>query len=359
MKPVRSVYTPTLLLLGFVTLAVPARASGQDPCPSASAIDAEAGWVAYQANDMAAARMRFDAALARCDNDQYSRTGLGYVELREGRTEQADGLFTQVVFAEPNNVDGLVGLGLAQWRIGDLEAVRDYFSLVLQLSPDHPTAVEYLERIEGQVLGTAPERDSLTLSSELSYPARTAGDRFEIRTPEGWRPFYIKGVNLGAALPGRHPSEFPDSATYARWLRGMADMNANTVRVYTVHPPAFYDALHDWNVQNPDRVLWLVHGVWTELPKDDDFGSSEFEGQFFSEMHDVVDLLHGRADIEPMAGHAFGYYTSDVSPWTLAYIIGREWEPFSAMAFDSIRAGESGFQGQYLTVSGGNALGKV
>ncbi len=353
MKLVRPV---TLAPLLIAVLLSPFEVRAQDPCPAASTADAEAGWAAYQQNDMAAARIRFDAALARCDNDQYSRTGLGYVELREGNTAQADTLFSVVVGAEPNNVDGLVGLGLVKWRTGDLAAVRDHFVLVLELSPDHPTAIEYLERVSGQVLGVAPDRGALVLPGELVYPARTAGDRFEVRTQEGWTPFYIKGVNLGAALPGKHPSEFPDSMTYARWIRGMADMNANAVRVYTVHPPAFYDALHDWNVQNPDRLLWLIHGVWTELPPDDDYGAAAFEREFFSEMHNVVDLLHGRADIEARPGHAFGYYTSDVSPWTLAYIIGREWEPFSAMAYDSIRGGESGFSGQYVTLSGGNAL---
>lgn len=356
MKPVRRPWTVPLLPLLFATLGAPLGIVAQDPCPSASAIDAEAGWTAYGTNDMVAARSWFDVALARCDNDQYARTGLGYTELRDGNTAQADGLFTVVLTTEPNNVDALVGLGLARWRVGDLRAVRDNFTLVLELSPEHPTAIEYLDRISGQLLGVAPERAPLVLPEQLSYPARTSGDRFEIRTERGWTPFYIKGVNLGAALPGKHPSEFPDSATYARWIRGMADMNANTVRVYTIHPPAFYDALYDWNTRNPARTLWLVHGVWTELPKDDDYRGADFEGEFFSEIHDVVDLLHGRADIEYRPGHAFGYYESDVSPWTLAYIIGREWEPFSALAFDSIRAGESGFQGRYVTVSGGNAM---
>src|SRR5690606_6067557 len=49
-------------------------------------------------------------------------------------------------------------------------------------------------------------------------------------TPEGAHdlvlagPDHVKGVNLGAALPGRHPSEFPDSATYAQWIDDIAAM---------------------------------------------------------------------------------------------------------------------------------------
>src|SRR5690606_35532045 len=122
---------------------------------------------------------------------------------------------------------------------GDLERVALHFGRVLELDPGHATAADYLGRVEGQVLGRAPERPPLVRPDDLRLPARVRGDRFEIRTPAGWRPFWIAGVNLGAALPGRFPSEFPDSATYATWIRRIAGMNANTVRVYTIHPPAF------------------------------------------------------------------------------------------------------------------------
>lgn len=325
----------------------------QDTCPGASGVDTEAGWGAYAEGDMDGARARFDAALARCPDDHYARTGLGYVLLRAGDVQRATALWTTVVAAQPANVDALTGLGLAAWRTGDLESVRTRFERVLELVPDHATALDYMGRV---TLGPAPDRPPLALPDSLVYPARTNGARFEVRTADGWTPFYIKGVNLGAALPGRHPSEFPDSLTYAGWIRAMAEMNANVVRVYTIHPPSFYQALHDWNTRNPERVLWLIHGVWTELPHDHDFAGSAYQTAFFREMRDVVDLLHGRADIEPVPGKASGYYTADVSPWTLAYIIGREWEPFSAIAFDSIQGGRSGFQGRFLTVRGGNAM---
>jgi tetratricopeptide (TPR) repeat protein len=344
-----------LLSLVWLGSALPtASALGQEACPRASGADAEAGWAAYASNDVEAARVRFEAALARCPGDQYARTGLGYVALRVGADSVAVRQWGVVVAADPDNVDALTGLGLAAWRRGDAEGVRERFARVLELVPDHPTALEYLGRIT--LTGVAPTRPPLVLPDTLEYPARTNADRFEVRGPGGWSPFYIKGVNLGAALPGKHPSEFPDSATYARWIRSMAEMNANVVRVYTIHPPAFYQALHDWNSSHPERALWLIHGVWAELPAKHDFAAPAYEGAFFAEMRRVVDLLHGRADVQPRPGHAAGYYTADVSRWTLAYIIGREWEPFSAVAFDSIQGGRAGFEGRYVTVRGGNAM---
>jgi tetratricopeptide (TPR) repeat protein len=108
---------------------------------------------------MKEARRRFEAALARCDGDQYARSGLGYVSLRDGDPGEAERLWTVVLGAEPDNVDALVGLGLARWRAGDIDAVRQYFRTVLRLQPEHPTALEYLERVGGADPEAAPPDD--------------------------------------------------------------------------------------------------------------------------------------------------------------------------------------------------------
>jgi hypothetical protein len=97
----------------------------------------------------------------------------------------------------------------------------------------------------------------------------------------------------------------------------MAEMGANTVRVYTLHPPAFYNALAAHNAGHPDRPLWLMHGVWAELPPDDHYYDEAWQADFFGEMERIVDVIHGRADVAHRPGHASGYYTADVSRWTL------------------------------------------
>lgn len=339
-------------------LALPARAlAAQESCPAAAGPDAEAGWAAYREGDMVQARARFRAALAHCPGDPYAATGMGYVALREGDAAVAREWFSRTLEARPDDVDALVGLGLLAWRQGDLEEVRRRFTRVEELAPGHPTAREYLGRLPAE-LGPAPERAPLTLPDSLVVRARAHGDRLEVRTSRGWEPFYVEGVNLGATLPGRNPSEFPDSATYAAWIEGLAELNANAVRVYTIHPPSFYQALRAHNLRNPDRPLWLIHGVWTELPDSqrNDYLAPAFEEPFFADMRRVVDLVHGRADVAPRPGHASGFYTADVSAWTLAYIVGREWEPRSAMAFDSVRADFTSWDGAYVSLRDGNPM---
>jgi hypothetical protein len=177
-----------------------------------------------------------------------------------------------------------------------------------------------------------------------------------VRTQGGWRPIYLKGVNLGVALPGRYPSEFPtDSATYADWLEQISGINANVVRLYTILPPAFYGALRAWNLKHADRLLWLVQGIWAELPPANNFANLTWEQGFQAEMRRVVDLTHGAAAIRSRPGHASGRYDADVSSWVLGYIIGREWEPFAVRAFNARHSGGS-YQGHFLRVKRAPAM---
>lgn len=351
-------FSPPLLALGLALCALassPSPVPAQSGCPAAADPAADAGWARLRAGDLAAAERELAAAVRRCPAHVDARTGLGYVALRSGDAAGAKRRFDAVLADAPDAVDARVGRGIVAWREGDLAGVRSAFLRVRELDPDNAEARDYLARLPEGV-GPAPARPPLVLPDSVVYPSRAHGDRFEVRTARGWAPFYVKGVNLGAALPGKHPSEFPDRATYARWIRQMAEMGANTIRVYTIHPPHFYAALRDWNVARPDSALWLIHGVWTELPPEDDFDDPRWEGEFFGEMRRVVDLLHGRADVAPRPGHASGFYTADVSPWVLAYIIGREWEPFSVVAYNRLREGRRGWSGRYLTVSGGTPM---
>ncbi|MBX6365969.1 MAG: tetratricopeptide repeat protein, partial [Gemmatimonadetes bacterium] len=324
-------------------------------CPGLGNAAAARGWAALRAGKLDAARRAFEAARGRCPAHVGARTGLAYVALRAGNEREATSLFDAVLATDSGAVDALVGRGVLAWRAGDLARVYALFERVRRLDPSRPEAAEYLARLpEG--FGPAPARLPLVVPDTTVYWSRAVGDGFEVRTARGWAPFYVKGVNLGSALPGRNPSEFPDSATYAEWVRGIGELGANTIRVYTLHPPSFYRVLAAYNAAHPDAPLWLIHGVWAELPPRDDYDDPAWKAGFEREMRDVVDVLHGRADIAPRPGHAGGHYTADVSRWTLAYIIGREWEPHSVQAYQALRPAPPAWAGTYLTVAGGTAM---
>jgi hypothetical protein len=261
--------------------------------------------------------------------------------------------FQEVLGAAPETVDALVGLGLVAWQRGDSAAAVSAFQRVRAVEPGNPAALEHLDRLGAL---PPPPRPPLSLPDAVTVHARARGSRFEVPDRDRWRPLYVNGINLGAALPGRFPSEFPDSATYAEWIAGLAAMGANAIRVYTIHPPAFYDAVLAHNVAHPSRPLHVIHGVWAELPPGHDYRHPAWMAEFFAEMRRVVDVLHGRADLPRRAGHASGHYFADVSPWVLALLIGREWEPFSVLEFNHRRARDTVWAGRYVQVSGGTPM---
>jgi hypothetical protein len=307
------------------------------------------GWALYQQGHADSAHARFRDALEQCPRHPDALTGMAYTVLRSGQIDDAETYFRAAIDVAPGAADAWFGLALVARRRGNANAAQEALRQVLAIDPARADARDMLAATE------PPERPPLVLPDTTELRSRTHGDSFEVLVDGTWRPFYIKGVNLGAALPGKFPSEFPDSATYAGWIEGIAEMGANTIRVYTIHPPHFYEALASFNRAHPEQWIWLIHGVWTGLPPNHDFSDSTWNAEFTAEMHRVVDLLHGRADIEPRPGHASGFYTANVSPWTLAYIIGREWEPYAVVAYDKAHPGRRTWEGTYLTVVDGTA----
>jgi len=332
----------------------PALLSAQTLCSAAVDSALESGWRAYRADSLPAALSRFARAHELCPDNLDATVGLGFTLLRSSQPRRADTLFGEVLAKNARNSDAWEGRARAALRLGDTARAVAAGRRALALAPGSGELRSLLDRIapEWHRLPTKPAR-----ASTLQLVSRTRGQRFEVNSPGGWRPFYIQGVNLGVALPGRYPSQFPtDSGLYAGWLDTLASMHANTLRVYTILPPAFYRALRAWNLTHPDGLLWLVHGVWTELPPKHDFNNRAWKSEFQREMRRVVDLVHGAAAIPARRGHASGSYDADVSPWVLGYIIGREWEPFAVKAFDERNSGAQTHTGRYLSVKTGTAM---
>lgn len=317
------------------------------------------GWSASRKGDAVGAEAEFKRALSLCPGEAGALTGAGYAAMRRGRLTEARGFFQRAVTADPTSYDAVAGAGMADFRAGDLPTARRRFERALQIVPRDSVALSYLARIPEQEV-VAPRRDHVRPPTTMVV-ARTGKRVIEISDAAGrWSPTWIKAVNLGAAVPGKYPSEFPpNDSTYERWIALLAGMGANAVRVYTIHPPHFYAALRTWNIGHPARPIWLIHGVWTELPPgahQEKYDDARWLELFRGEMRRVVSVLHGDAAIRRSPGHASGVYRADVSPWTMAYIIGREWEPYSVVAYNASRPNRTSFRGKYLTLQGGNAV---
>ncbi|SDO57293.1 hypothetical protein [Alkalicoccus daliensis] len=167
-------------------------------------------------------------------------------------------------------------------------------------------------------------------SADISYSSRVAEDHFEVYQDGEWVELPIKGVNMGMAKPGYAPGEAAITrAEYRRWFEQIGEMNANTIRNYTLHPPAFYEELLSYNLE-AEEPLYLFHGVWIDeepLEKTRDAFTPEIIEKFEKEMLTVADVIHGNAQVEQVPGHAYGNYQADISPYVIGWIIGIEWYP--------------------------------
>ncbi len=165
-------------------------------------------------------------------------------------------------------------------------------------------------------------------------------------------PINIKGINLGVALPGKFPSELtPSYEMYYEWFQLIRDAGFNTIRLYTLHYPRFYKALRDYNLANPLSPLLIIHGVWLEEELDGYPSDLFYLNEVFTqEIHDIIDCIHGNNTIEHRYGKAYGAYDADISPWVLAYIIGREVSPFEIETTNEVHSDLTSFNGKYLSI---------
>jgi hypothetical protein len=353
-------FATSILALALLA-SPPATAQQRSSCDVAAAnASIDAGWTAWRENQIARADSAFRRGVVRCREARRGWTGLGYVALRRDQLPLAVARFdTAFAVDSTRDADEAIGLGLATFRLGNYRRARAAFALADSLAPGDSLVRDYLRRIPVSVY--AADLPARPRPAALRVAARTGRRVLEVPDGRGgWRPLWVKAVNLGAALPGKHPSEFPpDDGTYDGWIRDIAELGANSIRVYTIHPPHFYRALRDWNLANPDSALWLIHGVWTELPpgsKEEKYDDVAWNAEFLAEMRRVVDLLHGHAAIPHRPGHASGMYTADVSVWTLGYILGREWEPYSVAAYAALHPTQRSYRGQYVQLRDGNAV---
>jgi hypothetical protein len=186
----------------------------------------------------------------------------------------------------------------------------------------------------------------------------TDSNSLVIRTDDGIMPIWIKGINLGVGVPGTKVWELAATREdYDRWLPMMKEAGFNTIRVFTLHYPRFYDALRAYNLQHPDDPLYLMQGVWLEQELDgfeDDFYN--LTDHFDQEIRENVAAVHGNAEISPRTIKAHGTYTSDVSEWTIGWIIGREMLPNEVITTNVRNSGQRTYNGEYLSITDVNPM---
>jgi len=90
-------------------------------------------------------------------------------------------------------------------------------------------------------------------SGSIQLNSRAQGDYFYIKTGGIWQRTFLKGVNMGLSLPVSSLDHVEISYdVYLDWFYDISRMNANTIKVFTIMNPDFYNALYDFNEKNQD-----------------------------------------------------------------------------------------------------------
>lgn len=223
---------------------------------------------------------------------------------------------------------------------------------------EHRQVTLYISDYDIPLIEKAGPRILEEHAAKASYTSRCVGDHIELRqarlsegtTVYDWTPFFMKGVNLGVAMPGHFPAGFSlDEQGYYYWLTEIAAMNANSVRTYTILPPEFYYAFARYNRDHANKPLYLFQGVWAVVPQEEDYLGEEYMSAFKREIRDALDVLHGNAILPKRPGHAHGVFGADVSAYVGGIILGREWEPV-AVSVTNLTNPQRSYRGDFVSV---------
>lgn len=276
---------------------------------------------------------------------------LGKAALQKAHYQEAVNIFKRLL-VQRKDTNVWINLGHAYMGLEEYAAARWAYYKALDIEGDNPIAVKAVNDIEANI--SARSRQKYPQRRDVRF--RALRDRFEQRAGNNWKPFFVKGINLGLGLPGYFPGEYPiGKKTYRRWFEQMSHAGFNAVRVYTIQSPAFYEALYEHNEKNDN--LFLLQGIWAELPHDNNFSGEKYLSKIREHIGEIVKVVFGNTTLPERPGLPHGAYTCDVSPYTMAFVFGREWESCAVGAYNKLQnSGPSPYEGTFLNISRGTAF---
>lgn len=327
--------------------------------PNSTAIMVLKGWNHLKMRQYEAARGNFSRAARINPRLVEAKLGLVYLDLESGqgrvRLEEIRSLLNQ----EPGNKDFRLAAATALHQAGENRESAAIFRGLLgrdkygELARKNLEEMYGLERLNEEIPSDLPPR---VRPNGLRVDFRAYGQFFQRRNGNSWENFYVKGINLSPGTPGHFASDPPTLVeSYLQWLQQISELGANTIRTYSLLPPAFYRALQRHN-ENPNRSpLYLLQQIWLVGPEDTNLFVPKVGIASREEIAWVIDAIHGHGDVPMRRGHANGLYDVDVSPYVLGYLIGRELEPHLVQANNGENSERKSYAGKYVSIAEGNA----
>lgn len=192
-------------------------------------------------------------------------------------------------------------------------------------------------------------------TSDINVYSKAFNRYFYLKDEDGYKCVYLKGVNMGLTLPTTDLGGGADIPynTYIKWFSDIKNMGANTVKVFTVMNPDFYNALYDYNINNPNAPLYLIQGIWINENDmthiGDAFGQNgKILSNFKRSVRETVDIINGNSDYTSYGKIDPAIYDKDLSPYTVGYVLGLEWQPDFIINTNANNEDKPQFEGDYL-----------
>lgn len=289
--------------------------------------------------------------------------GLAEAYLANYRFKEATSLLEKLRIKYPNNGEVLLLLGEVYYKKGDNIKAGRLYQYMIQKKLDEDEAEKRFRELVGLPKDEPPLQVDLThfpynKPDEMQILFRTHHDYFEVSREGEWHAVYLKGLNYSTASPGHYVSDPPkDFKEYAKWLKIIADMNCNVVRLYTLCTPAFYQALKVHN-ETYEKKLWLFQEIW--LPERDprfqaikeafNLEDISWTEEMKKEITYAIDVLHGKGNVPYKKGRSSGIYLADISPWVIALGIGNELPSYIAVETNENNRANISYAGKYVNL---------
>jgi hypothetical protein len=158
---------------------------------------------------------------------------------------------------------------------------------------------------------------------------------------------------MGVAMPGTQAGELAvTEEDYDHWFAMLGELGINSIRLYTLHFPRFYKRLHAYNVQHPARPLYVFHGIW--LDEDDPTKNlRDMQSSYDDNIVETIECVHGHNFVFERKGRAHGEYDTDISPWVIGWLVGREVFPDEVQTTNKIPERRSRYDGAYVSLAAG------
>lgn len=268
----------------------------------------------------------------------------GQTALKRGDFQEAVNIYRRAI-DEKKTPDNWIGLASAYEGLGDYLTARWACNKGLDLYPQNNEALLLADAIEKKLAAT---KQSYPPQRQVNF--RSLRNVFEHRIRNTWKPIFVKGINLGLAVPGYFPGEYPvGKSTYRRWFEQMVSAGFNTVRVYTIQSPSFYEALYEHNEKKIS--LFLLQGIWIEPPEDNNFSKETYLSYAQQQITEAIDILFGNIILSQRQGYPHGSYRCGVSPYVMGLIFGREWEGCPILEYNQLMGHKAHqYKGRFLSI---------